>query len=402
MATITGATLTTDRQLLDSFVTSKSEAAFVEIVQRHTAMIYSTARRILDDAQLAEDATQAAFLVLAEKAKTLGPSIVLGAWLYVTAEHMARNIARSQNRRDRREQEAATMREVLQTQAEATDEELASTLRTQLDAALSELPEVQRQAIVLRCLENRSAELAAREIGCSENALSMRLHRGLETLRARLKRRGVETNEKRLLGLFAVFAAETPPPAMVVSIHAACLGKAGASTLAMVTAKGAIQMMFWAKMGKLAIAALIILFLGGSITLLRAAQEEKTRALNTTKLLERISNGLETYQLHFRKYPASTPELTHGILLKYYLGSAFRKGAKDNEVESTINVGPLVTFQPENIVFRDSKQVVADIWGSELHYSLNEKNNAKPVTLYSFGPNKIDEQGNGDDITLQK
>src|SRR5262245_19957119 len=60
-----------DPELLRAFLASRSEAAFAEIVHRHGPMVLTVSHRILGHTQDAEDAFQAAFLVLARKAGTV-------------------------------------------------------------------------------------------------------------------------------------------------------------------------------------------------------------------------------------------------------------------------------------------------------------------------------------------
>ena len=81
----------TDRELFSKYAASGSSRAFAEIVKRHSAMVYSTCLRVLGDAHAAEDAAQAAFLVLVGKAKKLPKNTVLSGWLFLTAQHAALN-----------------------------------------------------------------------------------------------------------------------------------------------------------------------------------------------------------------------------------------------------------------------------------------------------------------------
>jgi hypothetical protein len=57
-----------DRELLDCFLQHHDEGAFTAIVERHGMMVLAVCRRVLGSAQDAEDACQAALLVLARKA----------------------------------------------------------------------------------------------------------------------------------------------------------------------------------------------------------------------------------------------------------------------------------------------------------------------------------------------
>ncbi|HVK16911.1 MAG TPA: sigma factor, partial [Fimbriiglobus sp.] len=57
-----------DAELLARFARDRDQAAFELLVWRHGSMVFGACRRILRDAHLAEDAFQAAFLILARKA----------------------------------------------------------------------------------------------------------------------------------------------------------------------------------------------------------------------------------------------------------------------------------------------------------------------------------------------
>src|SRR5712692_3411280 len=130
----------TDQQLLRDYTEHRSEAAFAELVRRHVDFVYSAALRMVRDTHLAEDVTQAVFLALAQNAKQLAERPVLSGWLHRTAQNLAVKTIRTDVRRRAREQEAAAMNQLFAAESDTTWEHIAP----HLDAALSQLSEIDR------------------------------------------------------------------------------------------------------------------------------------------------------------------------------------------------------------------------------------------------------------------
>src|SRR6266516_1344307 len=106
--------MATDTDLLYSYVRDRSESAFTELVRRHINLVHSAAlRKAHGDASMAEDITQAVFAELARKASSLLRHPALAGWLYTCVRQMTANERRAEDRRQRREQEAQTMNELL-------------------------------------------------------------------------------------------------------------------------------------------------------------------------------------------------------------------------------------------------------------------------------------------------
>ena len=102
----------TDRELLAEYAGSRSEAAFAELVRRHAGKVHAAAVRILGDPHAAEDASQAAFLLLARRAARLGGREAVSGWLLKTASFVAAHALRERSRRARREEAAAVHEEL--------------------------------------------------------------------------------------------------------------------------------------------------------------------------------------------------------------------------------------------------------------------------------------------------
>ena len=93
-----------DLSLVREYARSNSEEAFAALVSRHINLVYSVAFQHVRDPHLAEEITQAVFIILARKAGTLGPKTILAGWLCRTARYASANALTANIRRQHREQ----------------------------------------------------------------------------------------------------------------------------------------------------------------------------------------------------------------------------------------------------------------------------------------------------------
>lgn len=174
---------TPDGELLSRFLTSRDEAAFAELVRRHGRVVLAACRRVLGHAADADDAFQAAFVVLVRKAHALTSRPCVGSFLYATAVLTARK-ARTMATRRRANEAKAVRPEAAG--PPGTDEELTRVL----DDVLAGLPAKYREPVVLCELEGVSRREAAARLGIPEGTISSRLATAHRMLAKRLAARG--------------------------------------------------------------------------------------------------------------------------------------------------------------------------------------------------------------------
>src|SRR5258708_33344015 len=96
-----------DAQLLREYAERGVEAAFAEIVTRHTNLVYSSALRHVDSPDIAADVAQRVFIGLARSARQLTPRLAqdasLAGWLCRGARNISLNLRRDEFRPRSRE-----------------------------------------------------------------------------------------------------------------------------------------------------------------------------------------------------------------------------------------------------------------------------------------------------------
>jgi Ca-activated chloride channel homolog len=258
-----------DHQLLREYVEKGSEDAFRLLVRRHSSTVYSACSRALGDAHLAEDAAQATFVVLARKAGKVKEKVMLSDWLHKTAQYITADLRRGRARRARRERIAAERATGQSSAQELSPDAAWLEVRPHLDDALVTLPAGSRKAVIQHYLEGRSREEVARRMGCSVDAVRMRLKYGIDMLREKLLRRKVTVSAAVLALLLAERSSEVAPGGLSAAIEAAALWTPAAATVApasVAIAQGAIELMFWAKVKTVAASLAAAALLAGAVT----------------------------------------------------------------------------------------------------------------------------------------
>ncbi|MEA2734263.1 MAG: hypothetical protein QOE14_714 [Humisphaera sp.] len=255
-----------EAELLQQYVATRSEAAFRRLVERYLNLVYAAARRQVRDADLARDVTQAVFLVLAEKAAELRADRPLSAWLLSVTRYASANAVRARARRTHHEQRAAGMAvTTMQNQSNAEWQELSPLL----DEGMGRLRTKDRDVLLLRFFEQKSAREVAEAMGISEDAAEKRIARAVAKLRDFFQRRGVAVTLVALTTTLAANCAEAAPLGLTTTIAASAASAAtsSATTLSAASiAKGTVITMASVKAKTALLAAVAALLLVGSGT----------------------------------------------------------------------------------------------------------------------------------------
>jgi RNA polymerase sigma factor (sigma-70 family) len=252
-----------DRDLLNRFIKDRDEAAVAVLIERHAPMVLGICRRVLGHAHDAEDACQAAFLVLVRKAASVRKKESLASWLHGVAFHVATNLARERARRRRREGAVAKP-----AGAAAAEDLTWREGQLALDEELARLPERFRAPLVLCYLEGKTRDEAARQLHWTLGVLRGRLERGRALLCARLTRRGLAFSAALLAcQVGAGAAAAAMEPAFAIStIKAVMLTRIGSTAIpakVVALAEGALKAMLMSRL-KIATAVFLAIMLAGA------------------------------------------------------------------------------------------------------------------------------------------
>jgi RNA polymerase sigma factor (sigma-70 family) len=246
---------TSDVLLLREYAEKGNEAAFREIVLRHTDLIYSAALRQVNSPDLAGDVAQRVFTDLARKCRSVSRTLnenasVLG-WLYRSTRFAALNLLRDDRRRQAHERQ---IMEQFDSGSETTDE--WDSVRPVLDEAMAELRDIDREALLLRFFKRHDFRAIGHALGVSEDAAQKRVTRALEHLRGEFTRRGVTTTAIALSTALTGKAVAAAPPGLGITLSRLAL--AGSTVSKTTTITQAIAM---TSLQKAVISASVLLLL---------------------------------------------------------------------------------------------------------------------------------------------
>jgi len=254
-----------DLSLLREYATRDSQDAFAALVSRYVNLVYSVALRQVRDAHLAEEITQAVFVLLARKAGSLGSETILPGWLCRTARFASANALTIERRRVRREQEAQ-----IQSSPNEPESDIWHQLAPLLDTAMGKLARKDHDAIVLRFFEGRAFKDIGSVLGTTEAGAKMRVNRALEKLRAFFTRRGLTISTAAIGGAISVHSVQAAPVGLATSITVAAVKGTTVTTSTWTLIETTLKVMAWTKLKIITIGTAAVLLAGVTTLVVRS------------------------------------------------------------------------------------------------------------------------------------
>lgn len=202
----------TDHQLLADWRTQKDAHAFQAIVQRHAAMVFHTALRILKNPAEAEDTSQECFetLITIEKFDHIKS---LGAWLHGMATKLSLEHIRSSSRRYQREKKYAEVN------IAENDTQEWQEIYPLIDEAIQSLHEKYRTPIIAHFLERQTHATIAQDLNVSRSTITSHINQGIQQIEATLKKKGILTTLALAPALTSQLANAAPiQPSLISSL----------------------------------------------------------------------------------------------------------------------------------------------------------------------------------------
>ncbi|HMC55191.1 MAG TPA: sigma-70 family RNA polymerase sigma factor [Gemmatimonadaceae bacterium] len=158
--------------------------AFATLVQRHGRVCLRYATRMLGNREDAEDATQEAFVRAYGALGRFDGSVAFRTWLMTILINRCRTALSRRRRDDERVDASADVATIALASERQTDD---MALRDAIGQALGRLEAVQREAFLLKHVEQLSYEEMSAMTGVGVSALKMRVQRACERLQVLLR-----------------------------------------------------------------------------------------------------------------------------------------------------------------------------------------------------------------------
>jgi RNA polymerase sigma factor (sigma-70 family) len=219
----------TDAHLLERYIRQRDEEAFAALVRRHGPLVWRVCRRVVGHVQHAEEAYQATFLVLSQRAAKIRKPEALASWLYGVAYRIARQVRTNLLRRQAYPHPMSG-----QPVADPAQEAAWRELERLVVAEVHSLAEKYRAPLLLCYWEGLTNDEASRRLGWPAGTVKTRLLKARQLLHERLKRRGVSLSAGAMVTLLASGGSDAAvPPDVMAGALRTVLGGVSSPTAAL-------------------------------------------------------------------------------------------------------------------------------------------------------------------------
>jgi len=247
-----------DLNLLSAWTRDKDRSAAGELIRRHIDFVHAVARRrVGGDEHLADDVTQAVFILLLRKAHKIHSEAAMASWLYTTTGYAANNAMKMMRRRKHHEERAAQLPREIETDPRTMAE--SADLQPLLHEAIDQLPRTDRQCVIMSFLQEKTHHQVAAAVGLSQDAARKRISRAVDRMRDYLASRGVSTDAATVGESLAAKHAKVSAAFIESTLNIAILShSAEAAGAAASIAKGVSHMLFTTQVKVAAILAVAL------------------------------------------------------------------------------------------------------------------------------------------------
>ncbi len=161
------------------------EAIFRRLVEEYSPRLLAFVRPFASDIDDAHDLLQDMWRRAYDKRQSFAGSGTLVGWLYAVCRTVCLTSVHKRTSRDRFP--LASAQASGQAPSDPHVDAERSALRESINRAVMELPERERDVVVLRMLHERSTREAAEALGCAEGTIKSTLHHALKKLQVSME-----------------------------------------------------------------------------------------------------------------------------------------------------------------------------------------------------------------------